>query len=201
MPAPIVGPIVIAAATAAVGHFFQSQSAKIANERQLRDAELALAREIFNEVCTSIGRVHYFLRSAATPGCLALESDASEKARPGVETWGQYDQAMIQWATHWNRHKAQVRKYFGEESHALFTEIGEEFETAREAIEASKNYRSARSWTRSANGGRREILQEMKKPLEVLDQKIEDLVEGMMTKIQEQTVGALGKKPAESGQK
>ena len=186
MAAPIVGPIVIAAATAAIGSFFQNRSAKLTREHQLREAELHQARQIFREVSTSMDSLFYYFRHAALHVAVRRAKGDNSNADEDSKIWNAYDESLVSWTTNKNRFATQVRRYFGEDNEKRLFEIQEGFDKAKSVVAATFYQRKGSVVSNGRENSRKYYGQ-----LTPLEGTISDLGDGMMSKIQHQTVGLL----------
>ena len=203
MPLPFT-PILIAGATAAIGWFFQENSAKNARlrqnydaelerRRQLREAELSRAQEIFNETCNAMDVLHYLLEDAAIHVAVRKAQEDTTREKEDGATWDKVEDATMNWMSHKTRFATQVRQYFGDDNHQLLNKIHESFKKAwfllestyykgRESIvkEGKPNYPAYFGIIGSKNTG--------------LERDIITLSEGMIRDIQNQNVGILRRK-------
>ena len=130
-------PILIAGATTAIGVFFHNRSATIANDRQLRDAELSLAQEIFNEISNAMDVLYYYLAHGAMHVAVRKAKDETMREKEDAKTWDGHERAVLNWMTHKTRYAAQVRRYFGDENHRCLTKIQDAFDKARSLVTAT----------------------------------------------------------------
>ncbi len=119
-----LAPIFIAVATAGIGTFFQLRASKIANERDLREAELDRAREIYKELSESMDQVYYYLMHRAMDVAIRKAKGDESQTEVDDENWQAYGQAVAQWMTNHTRFDVGVRHYFGEENHQRLAVIG-----------------------------------------------------------------------------
>ena len=192
-----LAPILIAGVTAAVGYFFQENSAKNARlrqqadadlerERQLRHAELSRAQEIFAEISSAMDVLYYYMRHGGMYVAVRKAQGDESRADKDAETWKGYEDAVLQWMTHKSRFAAQMRRYFGEESHRLLQEIEEEFEDAGSLV-AATYYNRKHSVVKDG----KEDSGDFYAVVNPLEHRLTELSEKMIRDIQHQTVGRL----------
>lgn len=192
MPAAL-GPIFVAGATAAIGYFFQNQSAKIANERQQREAELARAQKIFKEVSTSADSLGYHLRAAMYAALRKATDTSAEKfEKLDRATWISYERAQEAWMSSKTRFKAQVGRYFGDENRDRMEKLQERFSRAKTVVEATY-YDTGRNSV--VKQGKEDSKQRNKYFLLIdeIEELLLELSEQMIRQVQRQTVGRLGR--------
>ncbi len=185
MPIPLA-PIFIAAATAGIGTFFQLRAAKIANERDLREAELNRAREIYKELSESMDKVYYQLMHRAMDVAVRNAKGDESQAEVDGPNWSGYGEAVSQWMTNQTRFDVGVRHYFGDENHQRLKAIQGAFMKAGKKVGAT--YLGLPDSVVEDGEANAAEYYERVKDLEV---KLLELGEEMTREIQNQNVGRL----------
>lgn len=198
MPAPVLGPIVIAAATAAVGSFFQDRGAKIANTRQKREAEMRQAQSIAEEISVSMDSVFYYFNHAALRVVARRSENDTSRSETDLLTWRSYQTAMETWAKNHHRFGAQVLEYFGKPVYEEYLEeIQRDIQKANEVLEtnyyqSSQQARPERvSRTKKYFGTKgNDDYDKYQAVLETLDKRMFDFSRTMLRQIQSQQIGS-----------
>lgn len=182
--------ILIPTATAAVGKFFQHNSANLENRRQLRDAELKQAEVIFEEVSPAIDVLYYYLRHAAMRVAVRKAKGDNTREKQDVETWDGYEKALLNWMAHKNRLLAQVHQYFGEENSIRLKKIEKVLDKARSSVNATY-YNTDNSVVKDGKDESWKFYQMLDN--EDIEQVLIDLNQEMIKEIQSRNVGQLRK--------
>ncbi len=185
MPAPLV-PIIVAAATAGIGWFFQNTSANIANQRAQRRSELARAHEVFKDVSHAVDTLYYYLRNGAMYVAVRKALNDESRKDQDVETWDGYEKAVLGWKSHRTRFVAQVQRYFGSDIKTRLLAIQSEFDQAEDAVEDTY-YQTPDSLVR---GGDADV-EPYNERLDALEGELLSLSEHMIREIQNENVGSL----------
>lgn len=185
MPLPLT-PIVIAAATAGIGTFFQLRAAKIANERDLREAELNRAREIYKELSEAMDQVYYYLVHRAMG--VAVRKALGDKSQEEVDAnnWNDYGEAVAHWMRNHTRFDVGVRHYFGEDNHQRLKVIQDGFKKAGKLVGATYQGKP----TSVVKNGKEDSA-EYYRFVHSLETRLLELGEQMTREIQHQNVGRL----------
>jgi hypothetical protein len=121
MPIPLVAPIFVAGATAAIGYFFQENAKTIAeanqkNQEELtrarlrREAELTRAQDTFTEVVTAMDKLYFYL----APSIYVAWRHAEGKTQDDdAANWGGLEAALVTWGQNKTRFATLVSQYFG----------------------------------------------------------------------------------------
>jgi len=197
----------IAGATAAIGWFFQENSAKNARlcqhadaelerKRQLREAELSRAQEIFNEISNTMDVLYYWLEDAAIHVAIRRAKDDKTQEQQDGATWDKVEHAVMHWMSHKTRFATQVRQYFGEENHELLHKIHALFDEAWSLVESTYykgNKSIVKNGTATLRGYKKYygIVGSSKQKNRGLEREIITLSERMIRDIQNQYVGIL----------
>ncbi len=196
MPAQF-GPVLVAAATAAIGYFFQQNSAKNAyarqqadalleQERRLRERELQRAHEIFQEISGAMDVLYYYVKHSAMHVAVRRARDGTRE-KEDRETWDAYERALVTWMTNKTRFSAEIRQYFGDRSHQRLKAIQEAFGEAKSLLHATF-YKRSGSVVKKGKEDSGRYYGEIVDPLEG---KVLELTEQMIRDIQNQHVGRL----------
>ncbi len=202
MPIPLT-PIILAGATAAIGHFFQNTAkknarslkaadAELERQRQLRDVELKNANKIFLDTNEYIGEIQTQL--------MTLEMVLNDPEQfLGFDKHLQYEkavQAQLKVRPHLPRIQGMVKIYFGDESVDILKTLNNNFDflffkyhTQLKSEDKAEQKESLQSETDEID----ETLNEFLKEISAANNSgiIEELVKLMLTQIQNQTVGRL----------
>ncbi len=188
MPLPLA-PIFIAGATAGIGTFFQIRAEKIARARDLREAELNRAREIYQELSESMDQVYYYLMHRAMGVAVRKALGDETQKEVDAEHWHGYGQAVTQWMTNQTRFDVGVRHYFGEENHRRLKVIQHEFKTSGKLVGATYQGKP-HGVVKDGKADTADFFQ----AVESLEAHLLELGEQMTREIQHQNVGRLRKK-------
>ena len=181
-----LAPIFIAAATAGIGTFFQLRAAKIANERDLREAELNRAREIYKELSEAMDQVYYYLMHRAMN--IAVRRALGDRSQEELDAtnWNDYGEAVAHWMTNQTRFDVGVRHYFGKDSHRCLKAIQDQFKKAGKLVGATYQGKPA-----SVVKDGKEESAEYYRVVQSLEARLLDLGEQMTREIQHQNVGRI----------
>ena len=187
------GPIIIAAATAAIGNFFQNRSADIARKKAIHDAELTRAESIFREVTTSMDNLFFYLRHVAMPVAIRKARKEMDTAQEDAASWAAFDQALMTWTVNKNRLCVVVRRYFGDESKELLEKIHDGLALSKRFVVSTYYGRSASIVEEGMTEDElTERYKQYKEQVDEVEPYMVQLSDIMMGKIQHQTVGILG---------
>ncbi len=187
MVSPLLPPIVIAAAGAAITWMFQNHSARLVHERNKREAELRRAEEIFKEVSTCLDAVYYYLRHAALHVAVRQAKQDTSLEQEDLQTWQAYNQALLEWMTNKTRFAEQVKRYFGER----LDHIDEVFDEAKSLV-AATYYDRTRSVVKNGvedSGAYYEKIDALEEDLRALSGKMIDAIQGQNVGQLRQQVG------------
>lgn len=119
MASPLLGPIIIGAVGTAIATIFQNNSARIEADRQLRQAEQSVAKELFKDTAGLTDRLTFHLTEALSEVKRGINGDGGGDDA----TWQEYHTARGRWMSLKSQALAGTRLYFGPLSEKRLSEL------------------------------------------------------------------------------
>lgn len=189
MPAsPLLGPVILGGLTTLIGNFFINRQNQISKQREFREAELKMAKEVFNEVSISMDSLCTASRDAMW--ALVLRPDCAKEWKPeDHEAWKTYSEGLTSWKKSRARNIALTRKYFGTDAADRLKKIQECLEDLEDRIDS--NYYERKDGRKFMKKGNASFKDFLKVSDQLHETEVVALTELMIDRLQKQEVGAL----------